>query len=215
MRHWATGCAVAAAAMATSWNAHDNGFVWDDQAAVLTNADVVAGAGSSLSALWWHDFWGADIESHASHKSFRPLTVLTFRLNHWWNGLEPRDFHVVNTVAHTVCSVLVWYTGLALSAQYGGRSDMSSSRTMATVAGFLFAVHPIHCDAVASVVGRADLLCTAFSLMGFLSYTLAASSSRSPAIRWSAFALSLLTAVIGMSLLQVPMAVYELSVCVV
>lgn len=201
MRPWATGCAVGAAALATSWNAHDNGFVWDDQAAVLTNGDVLAGTGSSLSALWRHDFWGADIESHASHKSFRPLTVLTFRLNHYWNGLEPRDFHVVNSVAHAVCSVLVWYTGLAISAHYSTRRHdlSSSSRAMAIVAGFLFAVHPLHCDAVASVVGRADLLCTAFSLLGFLVYRYAAaSSSGSPSIRWSAFALSMMLAVTGM-----------------
>ena len=32
--------------------------------------------------------------------------------------------------------------------------------------GILFAVHPIHCEAVAGVVGRADVLATLFCFLG-------------------------------------------------
>ncbi|KAG8517041.1 LOW QUALITY PROTEIN: Protein O-mannosyl-transferase TMTC4, partial [Galemys pyrenaicus] len=32
-----------------------------------------------LGALWHHDFWGSRLSSNTSHKSYRPLTVLTFR----------------------------------------------------------------------------------------------------------------------------------------
>lgn len=34
----------------------------------------------------------------------------------------------------------------------------------------LFAAHPIHCEAVAGLVGRADLLCTLFFLSGLEAY---------------------------------------------
>ena len=33
---------------------------------------------SPWTNLWWNDFWGMPIDSHHSHKSYRPLTVLTF-----------------------------------------------------------------------------------------------------------------------------------------
>jgi hypothetical protein len=44
--------------------------------------------------MWKNDFWGQDITKEDSHKSYRPLTVLTFRLNyliHRWMGLEERQ----------------------------------------------------------------------------------------------------------------------------
>lgn len=37
-------------------------------------------------------------------------------------------------------------------------------------AALLFAVHPVHCEAVASVVGRADILASIFFLLSFLCY---------------------------------------------
>ena len=44
-------------------------------------------------------------------------------------------------------------------------------RTMPTlVAGLLFASHPIHTEAVAGVVGRADILACMFFLLAFLCY---------------------------------------------
>lgn len=32
-----------------------------------------------LSNIWFNDFWGSNLRSNSSHKSYRPLTVLTFR----------------------------------------------------------------------------------------------------------------------------------------
>ena len=32
-----------------------------------------------VSGLFVHDFWGTKLASNSSHKSYRPLTVLTFR----------------------------------------------------------------------------------------------------------------------------------------
>ena len=38
------------------------------------------------SCVWRRDFWGyQDMVDPRSHKSFRPLTSLTYRLNHWVN----------------------------------------------------------------------------------------------------------------------------------
>lgn len=36
-------------------------------------------ADTPLGDLWHHDFWGSRLSSNTSHKSYRPLTVLTFR----------------------------------------------------------------------------------------------------------------------------------------
>ena len=47
---------------------------------------------------------GIRLQEH-SHKSYRPLTVLTFRLNYVLHGLRPVGFHLVNVVLHAAVSV--------------------------------------------------------------------------------------------------------------
>lgn len=41
-----------------------------------------------------------------SHKSYRPLCVLTFRWNYFFHQLDPMGYHVVNVILHTVVSLL-------------------------------------------------------------------------------------------------------------
>ncbi|KAJ0411315.1 hypothetical protein ATCC90586_005724 [Pythium insidiosum] len=170
---------VAAVALTAAWNTRHNGFVWDDRAAVVDNADARAG-GSPLSALFRNDFWGTPIHLVRSHKSYRPLTVLSFRLNDWWHGREPEGYHLLNVAVHALCAVLVYLVGRTIDRLYAvsGRPKGAAEDAWGTrVAALLFGVHPIHCDAVASVVGRADLLCTAFALAGFLAYVQAMEST--------------------------------------
>ena len=61
------------------WSVPDGEFVHDDARAIVNNPDVT-GEGTTVWRLWLNDFWGEDIASADSHKSYRPLTVLTFRL---------------------------------------------------------------------------------------------------------------------------------------
>ena len=107
---WAGPVVVALVATACFVRTRDYGFVWDDRAAVRDNADVDSSQ-VSFAELWRHDFWGQDITSpyagcgrlghparcalivgthrSSSHKSFRPLAVLSYRWNHDWFGPEP------------------------------------------------------------------------------------------------------------------------------
>ena len=82
---------------------------------------------------------------------WRPLTTLTFALDHALHGLEPFGYHLVNVVLHAAVTVLVLSVLAAVPV---------ALRT-AVAAALLFAVHPIHTEAVASVVGRAELLAAA------------------------------------------------------
>lgn len=53
-------------------------------------------------------------------------------------------------------------------------ATMVQHQAEAFLAGAIFAVHPIHTDAVASIVGQAELLSAAFSLGAILLYAQAA-----------------------------------------
>ena len=52
-------------------------FVHDDVMAITRNPDLRPE--TPLSEIWTHDFWGTPILRNNSHKSYRPLTVLSFR----------------------------------------------------------------------------------------------------------------------------------------
>ena len=148
---------AALAALAVFQNSLDGGFVIDDGSAIRTNADLRPE--TPVSALFWHDFWGRPIDAVTSVKSYRPLTVLTFRANFAMHGLDVKGYHIVNVVLHAACTVIV---GVA------ARRIVRADRTAAAIAAFAFAVHPVHCEAVASMVGRAELLCCLFFFASLL-----------------------------------------------
>lgn len=64
-------------AVACFMNSYQGDFVFDDSEAILSNNDLKPE--TPLSDLFVHDFWGSKLDSKTSHKSYRPLTVLTFR----------------------------------------------------------------------------------------------------------------------------------------
>lgn len=68
---------VAVAVAVCYWNGLAGDFVHDDIPAVTVNADVL-GTGP-LANVAINDFWGTPMSDPNSHKSYRPLTTLTFR----------------------------------------------------------------------------------------------------------------------------------------
>nr|BAC30236.1 unnamed protein product [Mus musculus] len=151
---------------------YDGDFVFDDSEAIVNNKDLQSD--TPLGDLWHHDFWGSKLSSNTSHKSYRPLTVLTFRINYYLSGgFHPVGFHVVNILLHGSISILMLdvFSVLFGGLQYTGKGQRVHLAPRASLlATLLFAVHPVHTECVAGVVGRADLLCALFFLLSFLGY---------------------------------------------
>ena len=155
--------AVAAAVYASSiWC----GFVFDDRLAIVDNPDVQSDA--SLVGLLFHDFWGKALVKEDSHKSYRPLTILSFRAHTWLSGTaaQPAPFHAANVVLHATVSACV----TALAARSWPSHRTAGRRRVALLSGMLFAVHPVHVEAVTGVVGRAELLCALCCFGGARAY---------------------------------------------
>ncbi|XP_066599299.1 protein O-mannosyl-transferase Tmtc2-like isoform X1 [Prorops nasuta] len=146
------------------------GFVYDDRRAILTNPDLLAS--TSWYKLLENDFWGTPLRERGSHGSYRPLCVATFRMNHILGGLDPWGYHLVNVALHAACTMLVVKIARKVLPE---RSSLGHAIT-----GFLFAVHPIHSEAVAGIVGRADLLACFLTLLAFLAYSAHCEQRRSP-----------------------------------
>ena len=149
---------------------------FDDSAAIEDNEDLRANV--SWMNLLHNDFWGVPMDDRDSHKSYRPLTVATFRLNYMLHELQPLGYHLVNVLLHSaVCYLYVLLCGVVFSEVWP-----------ALIAGLLFAVHPIHTEAVSiksgrgclfhthvhmqisGLVGRADILAGLFYIGSIFAY---------------------------------------------
>ncbi|XP_041113129.1 protein O-mannosyl-transferase TMTC2-like isoform X2 [Polyodon spathula] len=133
-------------------------FCYDDSRAIKTNQDLLPE--TPWTHIFYNDFWGTLLTHSGSHKSYRPLCTLSFRLNHALGGLDPWGYHLVNILLH--CSVTGLFTRLSRLLLGGGYWTL--------MAGMLFASHPVHTEAVAGIVGRADVGAALFFLLSLLCY---------------------------------------------
>ncbi|MGH7544733.1 MAG: hypothetical protein ACREKI_00960, partial [Gemmatimonadota bacterium] len=91
--------------------------------------------------------------------TYRPVTALSFALDARLWGNDPFAFHVTNAIWHAlvvVCLALLLARFLSPAAGFVGAA--------------LFAVHPVHVEAVASLAGRAELLAGAAYVGALLLY---------------------------------------------
>jgi len=93
--------------------------------------------------------------SRAAGGSYRPLTEISIGLDYMLWGTTAFGFHLENLLWHMLNSIMV----LALV-----RVLVPPRPVVALTAGLLFAVHPVHGDAIFWLSARSDLLVTFFYL---------------------------------------------------
>ncbi len=157
---WATAALVGTVALALYANSLRGALFFDDTNAIVNNVWVRTGDVASILVRpsWWTEERG---------HGWRPLTTLTFALDHALHGLDPVGYHVVNVLLHAGVSVLVFAVFWRIAAPLP-----------AAIAALLFAAHPVHTEAVASVVGRAELLAAAGFFLAWLLFARADARAR-------------------------------------
>lgn len=127
-------------------------FAYDDTLQILYNPQATSRSLSPWSILRLF------IEPTPPGDLYRPLTTLTYSIT--WNlfGLLPGIFHLTNILIYgLLCAALVpFFNGILRSAG------------LSFAAALLFAVHPLHVESVANIVGRAEILAALFSIFGIL-----------------------------------------------
>jgi protein O-mannosyl-transferase len=128
-----------------------NAFTMDDVLLyILRNPQVTH---PSLQALF---------TPHKVTKVFRPVTFSTFALDWKIGNGRPLEFHLVNLLLHAAVTLL-FYLLLQATLQ-----SLQEGKAVAYAAALVFAVHPIHTEAVASIAGRAELLAAGFLIAAWL-----------------------------------------------
>lgn len=150
---------VGVSAVAVYANAIFNGFVIDDLSQVVGNPWIRHIR--HLPEVFTSNLWG--YEGRESNY-YRPLMHVVYLLIYQLFGLKQWAYHVVNILVHSGVSVLVFLTAKRLLSE--GQSDFRTERLFPpTLAALVFAVHPIHVEAVAWVGGITDLSCAFFYLL--------------------------------------------------
>ncbi|MEO7822074.1 MAG: tetratricopeptide repeat protein [Gemmatimonadaceae bacterium] len=142
---WISVCGLAIAASMTSVA---NGFAFDDIHIILENRSV-----HSL-ARWWELFAGSYWPPERGGDLYRPFTMLGFAIQWAVGGGNPLVFHLGSILLYTItCAAFFWVvlTLLPLPAAW--------------LAGSLFAVHPLHVEAVGNVVGQSELWAALFMFL--------------------------------------------------
>eukprot|EP00803_Ostreobium_quekettii_P011106 evm.model.scf_344.3 EVM.evm.TU.scf_344.3 scf_344:28738-43688(+) len=259
---WPIQLGIFCLTLAVYWNTLQAGFAFDDNFALIRNGDVTD-PNRSVWELFKNDFWGQEIKGDMSHKSYRPLTVLAFRLTYLLQkklgiepeasgsrtedpmapeqqdtgGLAPSIFHATNVLLHGCVTLAMYRLALRLvqlrdaemclsqsqaaeQLHQGGSYDRNTERERAessqtqgspplkegngvgretrprqqrgvgdfpsdprggndaaghghweaALAATLFGLHPVHTEAVAGIVGQAELLSALLSISALLWY---------------------------------------------
>lgn len=98
--------------------------------------------------------------THYDPEIYIPVTFLSFQINYVLGGLDPYGFHLGNLLMHIGNAMLVFALLKRLV-----RSDY-----LAFLGATIFAVHPLHTEAVVWIAGRKDLLSTFFYLLTLIAY---------------------------------------------
>ena len=140
-------------------NTLDGELVSDDF--VLMEAAERVGIVEMFTANW--------LGERGSGGFYRPMVLASWKLDHCFYDRDPRGYHFTNLMLHLAVTLmmylLVW--------------RFHKSIWIALPAAGLFAVHPIHVEAVAWISGRTDTVAAAFYLLSVLCF-LTASRQESP-----------------------------------
>ena len=138
---------------AVYWNSVHNDFVnMDDPDLIVWNRYIKELTVENIRAIFTPGVVGA----------FQPVRTLSYALDyHFWK-LNPFGYHLTNITCHALS---VWLLFLLVRAL--GQPDF-----LAGVTALLFAVHPVHVEAVTWLSGRRDVLLALFVLLSLFGYVM-------------------------------------------
>lgn len=134
-----------------------------DDALILANDPRLSNP-FDFKAIWLTDWWGAwtpegrrEVPIERDYL-YRPFTLWTFALQQHLTGPSPVYFRIGNILLHSLACAL-----LCLLAR-----RLIGNEWVASAAALLFAVHPVHVEPIAELVGRTEILATVLLNAGLL-----------------------------------------------
>jgi protein O-mannosyl-transferase len=140
------GALLFLATLFSHWQALGGGFIWDD------DAHVTRSALRSLQGIW--DIWF----KLGATQQYYPIVHSAFWLEQAFWGDNAFFYHLINIILHTVVSIIL--VKILLELKLPG----------AWIAGFIFALHPVHVESVAWITEQKNTISALFYLLAALFY---------------------------------------------
>ena len=169
-RSWLPAAAAAALAILLYAHTLPGDFIYDDTFQALRDPRLA-------DVRQWKKYLTEGYFPSAADNLWRPLVSLSYAIQYQLHGPKPFGFHLVNLLLHAAASALV--------AEFARRL---TSDKAALIAGLPFAAHPVHVEAVAYIVGRAESACLIAMLAALILATKPLTTARAWAIVACTFA---------------------------
>lgn len=152
--------AVYSNSLNSSWHFDDNANILDNKNIHLENLNI----GSIIKSCYHWD----------NHNIYRPITNLSFALN-WFVGKDiVTGYHLANIFIHILTTIFLYLVILKiLDTRRLKHIYAKNAQSIAIIATSLWAVHPIHVQAITFIVQRATSLSALFSIISLYTYILA------------------------------------------
>ena len=139
-------------------------FVWDDHLQVVRNLNIrsLANLPRAFTTSLWSFAYSTEADTHDRNfdRYYRPLQTVFYIIGYRIGGLSPVAYHAINVVLHSAASLLIYFLciQLGLSAPVG------------VISAALFAVHPVHTEAVSWIAGVGDVSAAVFYFGGLFTF---------------------------------------------
>ena len=141
-------------------NTLHNSFVYDDNTYVVENRQI-----RSISNIP-KAFISSYPPDAKEQGLYRPLVTISYIFDYAVWGLNPKGFHLTNLILHILTSIIIYLLAL----------EILKKSWPSLIAALIFALHPVHTEAVTWVVGRAEVMAGLFYFLSFLLYIKAGES---------------------------------------
>ncbi len=145
-------------------------FVYDDQYLIEDNPFLHEGAAGILPTLsqgYWESIYGQD----AKVQEYRPVLMLSFLAQTFITGFSVPALRLGNILLHLLVCLLLWEI-----------LKRKINQEAALAGALIFAVMPIHSEAVVLLTGRSEVLSAAFLLLSWLALEAATTAGLSAGI---------------------------------
>lgn len=130
--------------------------LYDDVSQITENAKIKSL--SNVTSFFTTEVWSGIRGATSSY--YRPLFTLSLAVDYFFWGEQPLGYHLTNILLHFFAASALYFLALKLLKH----------SSAALFAAALFAVHPVHAEAVAWVSGRNEMLSAIFMFGSFYYY---------------------------------------------
>ena len=122
---------------------------------------------AQLNAFTWQQFLEVSLQNDSGPLG-RPISIASFALNHYFFGLDPFYYKLVNLIIHVLCGIAIGF--LAYLIMLFTPKGKHYAKVIGFFTALLWLIHPLQASTVLYPVQRMTQLCHLFILLGLNTY---------------------------------------------